>query len=167
MHHPFHTPYNPAAVLSNTLRAFCCKPVLPVVLLEGSQPAGLTIGSISHAPACCSLICARVSARRSAYSWLDISASLSDFSAWMVDEASVVAALCRLSAIYSHLGCGALTCSIGVALIAAYRMHCCWHARPDNLHGKSFHERHGLLALAARMCWQISDLCPFLLLQGG
>jgi hypothetical protein len=41
---------------------------------------------------------------RSAYSWLDISASLSDFSAWMVDEASVVAALSRLSAIYSHLG---------------------------------------------------------------
>ena len=45
------------------------------------------------------------SAYRSAYSWLDISASLSDFSAWMVDEASVVAALSRLSAIYSHLGC--------------------------------------------------------------
>lgn len=41
---------------------------------------------------------------RSAYSWLDISASVSDYSAWMVDEASVVAALVRLSAIYSHLG---------------------------------------------------------------
>lgn len=50
--------------------------------------------------------------RRSAYSWLDISASLSDFSAWMVDEASVVAALSRLSAIYSHLGCGAADHSI-------------------------------------------------------
>jgi hypothetical protein len=41
---------------------------------------------------------------RSAYSWLDISASIADFGGIMVDEESVVAALVRLSAIYSHLG---------------------------------------------------------------
>lgn len=41
---------------------------------------------------------------RSAYSWLDIYTSLDESSAWMVDEASVVAALFRLSSIYSHLG---------------------------------------------------------------
>jgi hypothetical protein len=60
----------------------------------------------------------KTSARRSAYSWLDISASLSDFSAWMVDEASVVAALSRLSAIYSHLGCGAADHSISCTCLS-------------------------------------------------
>lgn len=42
---------------------------------------------------------------RSAYSWLDISASVDEFRQYpMVDEESIVAALSRLGTIYQHLG---------------------------------------------------------------